>query len=409
MTLPTVSLPPSTASSSIIKTYSDLRILDMSQGVAGPYCAMIFGEQGADVIKVEPPVGDWSRVLGQQVDGMTPLSFAYNLGKRSICIDAHSDKGRDLILQMAAKADVIIESFRPGVMERLGLSYTALSKNRPDLVYVSVTGFGQDGPYVDRPGSDSTLQAMSGMMVANRDAQGHPRKIDLLVADIATGVYAAQAVGAALYRRLAHGVGAHVDISLLDVAAALQNGAIIDQALANWKTVTPYSVPAGTFETQDGYINVTSLHDRMFIGLCKAIGKNDWMTDARFATAVHRFELADEIYDTLRQVFLEQPTSHWMTVMREHGVVCGKISDYAEFIEDPHVRHRQVFRDGETLGFGPMPIAQLPGALCKSAATQSPRCGENTKEILEEMGLGGEALQVLFAEGVVAAWKAGEP
>ncbi|HWL28092.1 MAG TPA: CoA transferase, partial [Burkholderiaceae bacterium] len=229
----------------------------------------------------------------------------------------------------------------------------------------------------------------------------------LLVADISTGIYAMQATGAALYRRLAHGMGAHVDMSLLDVAAAFQNGAIVDQALANWNTVTPYSVPAGTFKTLDGYINVTSLHDRMFVGLCKAIGRHDWMTDARFATAANRFELADEIYDTLHRMFREQPTSHWLAVMREHGVVCGKVSDYAEFIDDPHVRHRQIFREGRAPGFGPVPIARLPGALSEFTATRSPRCGEHTQEILDEMGINSEAQRALIAAGVVVGREAG--
>ena len=406
MTRPSASPRPSSVPSSEIKPYAGLRVLDMSQGVAGPYCAMILAEQGANVIKVEPPSGDWSRVLGQQIDGMTPLSFAYNLGKRSICIDAQSDKGRDLILRLASKADVVIESFRPGVMKRLGLSYEVLSRDRSDLVYISVTGFGQDGPYVDRPGSDSTLQAMSGMMVANRDARGHPRKIGLLVADIATGVYASQAAGAALYRRLAHGVGAYVDISLLGVAAAFQNGALIDQALSNWQTVRPYSVPAGTFETQDGYINVTSLHDRMFIGLCKAVGQEAWITDPRFTTAADRFAQSNEIYATLERIFSQQPTSHWLSLMREHGVVCGKISDYAEFVKDPHVQHRRIFRNSAMPGFGPVPIAQTPGALVATETTHSPHCGENTREVLDEIGLSADEQQALFDQGIVAAWKA---
>lgn len=388
-----------------IQAYTGLRVLDLSQGVAGPYCAMLLAEQGADVIKVEPPAGDWSRVLGKQEAGLTPLAFTYNIGKRSICIDAQTDKGRDLIVQMALQADVVVESFRPGVMKRLGLSYDVLSKERPDLIYVSVTGFGQDGPYVDRPGSDSTLQAISGMMVANRDARDHPRKIGLLVADIATGVYAAQATAAALYRRLARGIGAYVDMSLLDVAAAFQNGAIVDQALAKWQAVMPYSVPAGTFRTQDGHINVTSLHDRMFVGLSKAVGQEAWITDPRFATAADRFAQSDEIYETLDRIFQEKPTSHWLSIMREHGVVCGKISDYAEFVEDPHVRHRAIFRTSETPGFGPVPIARTPGTGPDAGATHSPRCGENTKEILEEMGLSAREQQALLDEGVAIAWK----
>jgi crotonobetainyl-CoA:carnitine CoA-transferase CaiB-like acyl-CoA transferase len=180
--------------------YSGLKVLDLSQGIAGPYCAEILLQNGAIVTKVEPPSGDWSRGIGLAVDGQTAISVANNLGKRSICVDAANPAGRDVIRRLVGEADVLVESFRPGVMDRLGLSYRAAADSNPGLVYVSVTGFGPDGPDADRPASDSTLQAISGLMVANRDDRGVPRKVGILVVDVMTGVFAAHAAAAGLYR-----------------------------------------------------------------------------------------------------------------------------------------------------------------------------------------------------------------
>lgn len=389
------------------KPYSGLRVLDLSQGVAGPYCAMILLENGAEVIKVEPPAGDWSRSIGFGPEGMSALAIAYNLGKRSICIDARNEKGRNLIHKLALQADVVIESFRPGVIERLGLSYADLSKERPNLVYVSVTAFGPDGPYADRPGSDSTLQAMSGMMVVNRDGNNNPRKVGILLIDVATGIYAAQATGVALYRRAVQGIGGHVNISLLDTAAAVQSGAIIDQMLSEGRPLQPLSVPAGTFTTQDGHINVTSLHDRMFVGLCSAIEKPAWAADSRFSSAAGRFAHAEEINTALHLIFREKPTDHWVKLLSKHGVVCGKVSGYTDFLDDPQVRHQQIFQPSALNGASEVQIPRIPGTENNGTEKHSPRQGENTREILAELGLSQAQQQELFDAKVVLSWQSG--
>lgn len=383
--------------------YSGLKVLDLSQGIAGPYCAMILLENGAEVIKVEPPAGDWGRNIGNQVNGMTALSIAYNLGKRSICIDASKEQGRALVHQLALQADVVIESFRPGVAERLGLSYEELSRERPDLVYVSVSAFGADGPYAARPGSDSTLQAMSGLMVVNKDANQNPRKVGILLVDITTGIYAAQATGAALYSRAISGKGRRVEVSLLDAAAAIQSGAIVDEALSDGSISQPLSVPAGTFATQDGHINVTSLHDRMFVGLCRAIEKNEWITESRFSTAAQRFPHADEINTVLKQIFQSKPTTYWIETLSKHGVVCGKVSGYPDFLKDPQITHRQIFKQSAISESQTVPVPRIPGTPAASTAKRSPRQGEHTREILFQFGLSEQQQQELFDSGAVSS------
>lgn len=180
--------------------FSGLRILDISQGIAGPYCAHILWQQGADVIKVDPPAGDWGRHVGVVRGEHSALSIAYNAGKRGVCIDAATDAGKALLFDLALRADIVVQNFRPQVAERLGVGYAALSARNPALVYVSISGYGAHGPYADHPASDSVMQADSGLMHTNRMADGSPRRIGMLLADAATGLYAAQAAAAALCR-----------------------------------------------------------------------------------------------------------------------------------------------------------------------------------------------------------------
>lgn len=381
--------------------FAGLKVLDLSQGIAGPYCAEILLQQGATVTKVEPPTGDWGRGIGFGVDGMSALAVANNLGKRSICIDAATPRGRELLQRMAREADVIVESFRPGVMDRLGLSYAALAEADPRLVYVSVTGFGPDGPYVDRPGTDSVLQALSGLMVANRDESGMPRKVGILMVDVVTGVYAANAAATALYRRATQGKGAHVQVSLLEGAAAVQGNSIVDSVLGRGQPPRPVSVPAGTFATADGFINVTSLHDRMFAGLCRATGKDEWISDPRLASPQARFEHAAEINQALAEVFRGNTNAHWLETLGRNDVICGPVCGYEDFLADPQVRHMGVFEQVPHGGELLLPVPRVPGTPRDARLTPAPRAGADTRAVLAELGLGAAEIAELFEAGVV--------
>ncbi|MEN4918067.1 CoA transferase, partial [Achromobacter spanius] len=207
--MPTSPIDPTTG------PYAGLRVLDISQGIAGPYCAQLLWQQGADVVKVEPPDGDWGRHVGVVRDGHSALSIAYNVGKRGVCLDARQPRGKALLADLAQRADLVIQNFRPGVAERLGVGYEALADRRPGLVYVSISGYGEDGPSAHAPASDSVMQADSGLMYANQTPAGEPRRIGLLMADIATALYAAQAAGAALDRHARSGRGEPVRLSLV--------------------------------------------------------------------------------------------------------------------------------------------------------------------------------------------------
>ncbi len=380
--------------------YEGLKVVDFSQGIAGPYCAQILRQHGARVTKVEPLTGDWGRGIGYSDQGFNALAIVNNLGKRSIAIDASSPDGRTLMRRLCNGADIVIESFRPGVMTRLGLGWESLSADDPALVYVSVTAFGGSGPDAARPGSDSTLQAVSGMMRANRDSAGNPRKVGLLVVDVTTGIYTAQATGAALYHRAKSGKGTHVQASLLEAAVALQGNSIVDAALGGGQAARPYSVPAGTFATSDGYINVTSLHDRMFAGLCRAIGRPEWQADERFATAEDRHRHASVIQQVLDETFRRRASVEWQRALTAEGVVCGVVADYDALQTDPQVASLGIFQQVVHDGRG-VHVPRVPGACADLPAEPAPRVGEHSREILTETGLSPAQIDELIARGIV--------
>lgn len=386
--------------------YEGLKVVDFSQGIAGPYCAQILRQHGARVTKVEPLNGDWGRDIGYADRGFNALAIVNNLGKRSIAVDASVPEGRALMRRLCGGADVVIESFRPGVMARLGLGWESLSADDPALVYVSVTAFGGSGPDAARPGSDSTLQAVTGMMRANRDAAGNPRKVGLLVVDVTTGIYAAQAAGAALYHRARTGKGAHVQTSLLEAAVALQGNSIVDAALGGGRAARPYSVPAGTFATSDGHINVTSLHDRMFAGLCRAIGRPEWQTDERFATAQDRHRHAGLIEQMLDETFRRRTSAEWQRALTAEGVVCGMVADYDALQADPQVAALAIFQQIAQDGLS-VRVPRVPGVGAGRPAEPAPRVGEHSREILSEAGLSPPQIDGLVARGIVGV--AGRP
>ena len=384
------------------KPYSGLKVLDLSQGIAGPYCAEILLQHGADVVKVESMGGDWGRQIGYARDGMSAIAIAYTLGKRSICIDGAKPDGRSLLRRLALDADIVIEGFRPGVMARLGLARSDLVRERPDQIYVSVSAFGPDGPYANRTGTDSTMQAVTGLMVANRDDAGNPRKIGILLVDVASGVYAAQAVGAALYQRAMSGKGQHIQLSLMEVGAALQSNAMVDEFMRQGSPTRPLTVPGGTYATWDGYINVTALHDRMFEGICRVIGKPEWPGDPRYARAEARWENSKTINAVLNEAFGKEPSAHWLRLLSEQGVVCGPISDYRDFLDDPQARHCGIFRTISQQGMPPLPVPRLPGLSAPVSSESAPRAGENTRAILADLGLDSAEIDRLFRQGIVA-------
>jgi len=387
------------------RPYAGLNVLDMSQGIAGPYCGALLGLHGANVIKVEPPAGDWIRVLGGGKEGMSALAVVNNLGKRSLCIDAAKPEGRAVILKMAERADVFVENFRPGVMAKLGLDYAALATANPALIYVSITGFGESGPNSHKPATDSVVQAMTGMAVANKDAAGQPRRIGIFVPDTITALYASQCVGAALYARDKHahrgGRGRLIRVSLAECCAAFQAGPILDDFLFAGQYKPPITVPAGVFATADGYGVLAVLRDAMWEGLCRALGREDWLAELRYANSVLRGQCAEEINRVVANIMRGRSTQEWALLFEEHDVLFAPVQDYQQLRDDPQMRHMGYFGETDQAPYGKLPMPHVPGTARSGVMPAAPRMGEHSRKVLAEFGYGAADIAALERAGLV--------
>jgi crotonobetainyl-CoA:carnitine CoA-transferase CaiB-like acyl-CoA transferase len=380
--------------------YEGLVVVDLSQGVAGPHCGMLFALNGADVIKVEPPAGDWGRSIGRRYGDFSAYGVAFNRGKRSVAIDIKSPQGRELAARLLARADVVIENNRPGVLARLGLGYEQVRAANPSVVYVSVTGFGQDGPNRDLPATDSILQAYSGLMSANRDTAGMPQRIGVLVIDVVTGLYACQAAATALYRRATRGGGRHVTVSLMDAIGAVQAGKMIEFHLEG-DHGQPGGVPVATYETADGYMTINARRDPHFVALCQVLGLPDLATDPRFATAPARLVHEAELMPLLRERVKARSMADLAATLTAADVLHAPVNDYRRYLDDAHVVETCAVTWIEHPQVGCIPLHRIPGLPTKAASPPSPAIGEHTHEILAEIGLPPSAIDALVAAGVV--------
>ena len=310
-------------------------VLDLSQGVAGPYCAELLGHQGARVIKVEPPQGDWGRHVGVARNGHSTLSSTYNGSKESLAVDAKHPKGQALILQLAQEADVVIQNFRPQVVKRLGLDYESLQARGLRPVYVSISGYGPDGPFADLPATDSVMQADSGLMNTNRDANGTPQRIGFLLADIATGVYAAQACTSALLHRLRTSEGAHVEINLFNVCCALQSTALSEEVIGGQTTKQAVSAPNGIFQAADGQLTILALNNDQFSRICQALALPHWAQDPRFATNELRMQHKTLLHTELAERVRDEPIAKLEALFTQHNVLHARVRTAQDVMAHP--------------------------------------------------------------------------
>lgn len=385
--------------------YAGLTVLDLSQGMAGPYCPALLRQHGADVIKVEPPAGDWIRVMGGGKKGMTALAVVNNLGKRSICVDATKSAGRAVIEKMVQRTDVLVENFRPGVMEKLGLGYDVLSSLNPRLIYLSISGFGDSGPISHKPATDSVMQAMTGMTVANRDSSGQPRRIGIYVPDTITALYAVKCVGAALYARDAKkqngGRGTHIRISLAECCAAFQAGPIFDDFLFAGQLKPPVSVPSGIFATRNGHLVLAVLRDSMWEGVCRALSREDWLTDSRYMTRAQRGQHEKELTAAVAQIVVERDTEQWAALFEKHDVLFAPVLNYQQLRNDSQMIHMHYFGEADQPPYGKIPLPHVPGTARTGVLPCAPRVGQHSREILTEFGYDQEAIAALEREGLV--------
>lgn len=385
------------------RPYEGLRVVDMSQGVAGPYCAMLLAQHGADVIKIEPKDGDWARSLGQEYGDHSAFSIAANLGKRSLVIDLKHKDSQSIVDKMIFDADVFIEGFRPGVMDRLGYSYDRLKDLNPGLIYVSVSGFGQAGPMRERPAMDPLLQAFTGFMSENMGADGIPHRTPLILFDMSTALYAQQAVAAALYAKRDHGKGRKIDLSLMESAAAVQAIRLMDGYREG-----PYhvaSAPSGTFKTQDGWLQMIVVKNIEFEKLCNAVSWEALLTDPRFDSNLKRRDHAEFLIGEARTLFATNTTDHWQALLTKAGVQNEKVQSYREFAKHPQAAAVEAVAWLKQAGSDDAwPVPNVPGTPKLTQDEKhaiSPTIGQHTREILADYGYDSEKLEKLTTEGVI--------
>jgi len=379
--------------------YRGLRVVDLGQGIASPYCAMLLALYGADVIKVEPPEGDWSRGLGQKVagGGHTAMSLTFNRGKRALRLDLKNDAARAVLRGLALKADVLVEGFRPGVAARLGVGYASLAAENPKLIYLSVSGFGQSGPYSQRPVTDTAAQAFSGFMDINRGPDGVPHRSGALASDVPTGLYAYAAIATALFARQQTGLGRHIDISLMSGSAALLGHKLAEYEIAGG-TPKQLNVPAGSFEAADGWLAIALVREDDWRRMCTALERADLLADPRFASFTLRGEHEDALLADLRAHLRTRPRAAWIGRLRAADVICDAVNSFGDWLGDEHVR-----AVGAALPSGQpgLHVQRTPGAPAGSDAALSPAplAGQDTRAVLAECGLSTMEIESLIAGG----------
>ncbi|MEM3742729.1 MAG: CoA transferase, partial [Nitrososphaerota archaeon] len=324
----------------------EVRVLDFTRVMAGPFATMLLGDLGADVIKVEPPGGDDTRGWGPPwIGGDSGYFMSVNRNKRSIIIDLKKPESWKIIEKLVKKSDIVVENFRPGVAEELGISYSRLSQINPRIIYCSISGFGQSGPYRDKPGYDLIALAMSGLMSITGEPKRPPVKFGVPIADLTTALFAVTSILSALYWREKTGRGQYIDMALLDVQILL----LTHQAFNYFATgmepermgsAHPNIVPYQAFQTADGYIVVTVGSEKLWEKFCKAIGRPDLMENPKFRTNADRVINREELVEELSRIFRSKPTDFWLEVLEKAGVPAAPILTVGQALNDEHVKYR---------------------------------------------------------------------
>jgi len=348
-------------------------------------------------------VGVWGRAIGRRHGDFSAYAVAFNRGKRSAAVDLKRPEGREVVARLVARADVVVENNRPGVLARYGLDEASVRRGNPDVVYASVTGFGQDGPNKDLPATDSILQSYSGLMMANRDAAGLPQRVNLLVIDVVTGLYAYQAIATALYRRATRGGGARIAVSLMDAIGAVQAGKMVEYALEG-DAAEPGGVPVATFEVADGFMTINARRDPHFVALCRLLGVPEMAEDPRYATPAGRLSHQAELLPALRALVKAWPMADLDAALTKADVLHSPVNDYRRYFDDPHVAATQAIAWVEHAGVGSIPLPRVPGLpqpAPGSPAARSPFVGEHTRAVLAELGLSPDEIARLESVGAV--------
>jgi crotonobetainyl-CoA:carnitine CoA-transferase CaiB-like acyl-CoA transferase len=399
-----------------MKLLEGVRILDLTNVLAGPFCCYQLAQLGADVIKIEVPrSGDLARQLGADPElnkRLMGASFlAQNAGKRSLTINLKNQDGKEIFRRLVATADVVIENFRPGVMDRLGLGYETLKNFKPDLIYCAVSGFGQTGPLKDNPAYDQIVQGLSGVMSITGDKNSAPLRVGYPIADTIGGITAAFAVAAALFRRQRNGEGEFIDVSMLEATLVTMGWAVSNWLIAG---VTPEPMgnenvtasPSGTFKTADGLLNIAANQQEQFEKVCELIGRKELASDPRFVDREERKSRRLELNREIELALATKSADHWASLFNTHGVPAGEVLSIPRVLQHPQTTERDLVKR-----FGLVPGLDRDISVVRSGfrlasgdpepTTPPPVLSADTDQILAELGYDQEAIRMLKHNGAV--------
>ncbi len=388
-----------------------IRILDFTRAMAGPFCTMMLADLGAEVIKIEAPsTGDDSRGWGPPfVSGESAYFLSVNRNKKSLCLNLKKVKSLEIIHKLLKRCDVLVENYRPGTMEKLSLDFKRTRKINPKLIYCSISGFGQDGPYRELPGFDQVIQGMGGLMSITGEQGRPPVKVGIAVADIAGGMFAAYGILAALISRSKTGKGQMIDVSLLDcviswlsyrASAYFVSGEIPKPLGSGHPVIVPYQA----FKAKDSYLNIAVGNDQLWKKFCEVLGLEGMKENPKFKTNAKRVENREEVVGLISEVISTKSSEEWLKILKEAGIPCGPIYTVDQVFSDPQVLHRKMVRECIHPNAGLIRLVGNPVKLSENIEEEfspPPLLGEHTRRILQDLGYSEEDIVQLKKEEVI--------
>lgn len=387
------------------------RVLDFTQLIAGPSAGVMLADLGAEVIKIERPEGELGRRVGPEV-GIPAIFAAYNRGKRALAVDIRTAEGREIVERLIATSDVLLQNFRPGVMDRLGFGYEAVKALNPRIVYTSLSGYNPDGAGRNLPGTDAVLQAQSGLMAITGPEEGEPYKVGIQVVDAATGLAIGQAILAALLQRTSTGEGAHLRLSLFEVATYVQSSAFAiasrfgEEVERGGNTAGALGAPTDMFAVADGYLQVVAYYPDQWRKLCDLLEIPEVHDDPRFVTNADRIAHKKELKDVLAPLFARKGRAEWARLLGEAGIIAGPVRSHLEIVGDAELRGYGDFAWVDNDMTEPHWLPSTPyrsSAWDRVASYRPPRLGEDTLELLDEIGFAPEEAQALQERNIIYA------
>ena len=400
-----------------MRPLDDMFVVDLSRILSGPVCTMMLADMGAQVIKVEPPPwGDDSRKWGPPfVGGMSTYFHSINRNKKSLGLNLQSESGRRILWKLIDRADILIENFKPGVLDRLGFGYEAVSKRRPEIVYCSISGFGQTGPYRSRPGYDVVAQGESGLMDLTGFPDGPPAKVGTSISDVVTGLFAMQGILLALLARVRSHRGQWVDVSLLDSTVATltyqaQSYLTTGRTPERMGTRHPSIVPYECFKVRDGFVNIGVTNQKQWVSFCTELQISELIADPRFATTDSRLVNYNDLKPILDRALAEFTRSEVLKKMATAAIPAGPVNTVAEVLEDPQIDAREMIQQLTHPEYGPIRVLGLPVKLSDTPGIVEgppPIFGEHNRSVLEMLGYNENAIADLEKDGTLVSRKEG--